>query len=474
VKTKTFFFSGLFLLSFSLAAMAGGETKKYVLKFNLAGIKNSECYLGCHYGDKDYIQDTAKVDDKGNFQFSGDKELPGGIYFIMTKTKNYFQFIIDKEQMFSMSADTVDFIKSMKVKGSDENALFYEYLNYVTQMHDKQVDLEKQVKDGPDKDGAKVKLDTLNSQVMAYKKGFIKKHSDLLLAKVFNAAEEPVVPPAPKLANGKTDSTFTFRYYKEHYFDNVDFTDGRLVRSPVFFPKIKEYLTRLTVQDPDSIIAAAEYLVQKAGKDKDMFKFIVAYITSTYEASNIMGMDAVFVHMAKKYYTPDQAYWVTASQLERIKERADQLDPILIGKHPPSLVLPDSNNVMQSFDSIHANFTILYFWDFDCGHCQKETPKLIRWYDSIKGEGIEVYAIQTNESSTAKWKDYVKAHKLDWINVMDVFHTGGNFRHDYDVLTTPMLYLLDENKKIIAKKIDTEDLDKVLKHYKDRPWIKKP
>ena len=457
MKTKNTFLSGLFTIATALTLQAA--PKGHDLKFNLSGLKNTICFLGCHYGDKDYIQDTAKVDAKGNFEFAGEKELPGGVYFIMLKSKaKYFEIIIDKEQKFAMTADTVDFIKSMKVIGSDENKLFYEYLKYVTTKHDEQVELDKQAKDGPDKEGAKVKMDTLDSQVMRYKKDFIKIHSDMLLSKVFNAAEEPVIPPTPKLANGRPDSTFAFRYYKTHYFDNVDFSDGRLVRSPVFYPKIKEYLERLTVQDPDSIIVAADYLVQKAGKDKDMFKFLVAYITSTYESSNIMGMDAVFVHMANKYYTPDQADWVTATQLEKIRSRAQQLDPILVGKKAPSLVMPDSNNVMQAFDSIRADYTILYFWDFDCGHCQKETPKLIRWYDSIKGEGIEVYSIQTNESSTAKWKDYVKAHKLDWINVMDVYHTT-NFRHDYDVLTTPMLYLLDENKKIIAKKINTEDLD---------------
>ncbi len=471
MKTKTTFLSSLFIIATALSVYAA--PKGHDLKFNLTGLKNTICFLGCHYGDKDYIQDTAKVDVKGNFEFAGEKELPGGVYFIMMKSKaKYFEIIIDKEQKFAMTADTVDFIKSMKVAGSDENKLFYEYLKYVTTKHDDQVALEKQAKDGPDKEGAKVKMDTLDAQVIRYKKDFIKIHSDMLLSKVFNAAEEPVIPPTPKLANGRPDSTFAFRYYKTHYFDNVDFTDGRLVRSPVFYPKIKEYLERLTVQDPDSIITAADYLVQKAGKDKDMFKFLVAYITSTYESSNIMGMDKVFVHMAEKYYTPDQADWVSASQLEKIRSRAEQLKPVLVGKVPPSLVMPDSNNVMQAFDSIHADFTILYFWDFDCGHCQKETPILIRWYDSIKGEGIEVYSIQTNESSTTKWKDYVKAHKLDWINVMDIYHTS-NFRHDYDVLTTPMIYLLDENKKIIAKKINTEDLDKVIKHFKDMKYKKK-
>lgn len=470
-RTKSILFSALFLVAGVVSSYAA--PKAHEIKFTLPQVKNTICFLGCHYGDKDYIQDTAKVDDKGNFVFSGDKELPGGVYFIMLKSKTqFFEFIIDKDQRFAMTAsDTADFVKTMKVTGSEENKLFYEYLRYVTEKHEELEKLQKEAKDGADKDGAKVKIDTLNAQVTRYKMGFIHSHSDMLLSKLFNAAEEPTIPPTPKLPNGRPDSTFAYRYYKAHFFDNVDFSDGRLVRSRVFYPKIKEYLDRLTVQDPDSIIVAADYLVKKAGDDKDMFKFIVAYITSTYESSNIMGMDAVFVHMAERYYTADKATWVTATQLQKIRDRAQQLDPILIGKRAPSLVMPDTNNVMQAFDSIKTEFTLLYFWDFDCGHCQKETPKLIRWYDSIKAEGIQVYAIQTNESSTTKWKDYIKAHNLDWINVMDIYHTS-NFRHDYDVLTTPMLYLLNENKTIIAKKINTEDLDKIIKHYREKPWKK--
>ena len=186
-----------------------------------------------------------------------------------------------------------------------------------------------------------------------------------------------------------------------------------------------------------------------------------------YDTSKIMGMEKIFVHMATRYYTPNQAYWINASQLEKIRDRAAVLAPTLLGEHAPSLALPDSSNVIRPMDSIKANYTILYFWDYDCGHCQKETPKLIKWYDSIKGEGIEVYAVEINEANLAKWKEYVRQHKLDWINVTDIFHSS-NFHHDFDVQTTPMIYVLDEDKKIIAKKIDTEELNKVLKHFMEK------
>jgi thiol-disulfide isomerase/thioredoxin len=452
-KTKGLFISLCLFIFLSVGVFAAAP--KHKITFNIKGLQNTQVYMGCHYGDKDYIQDTAKVDAKGNFEFSGAEELPGGVYFVLLKSRKYFEIVIDHEQKFSMACDTTDFIVSMKVIGSPENSAFYQYLRYVTGRH---AEVEKY-----EKEQNRTKIDTVNAEVKRYKVGFEHSHSDFLLSKVFAAAEEPVIPPSPKLPNGKIDSTFPYRYYKAHFFDNIDFSEGRLVRSPVIFPRIKEYLTRLTVQDPDSIIAAADYLVGKAKGNPDMFKFIVAYITSTYEGSNIMGMDAVFVHMAKKYYSLQQTPWVSASQLEKIIERATQLDPILIGKRCPRVVLPDTANVMRALDSVHARYTVLYFWDYDCGYCQKVTPKLIKWYDSIKGEGIEVYAVELNETEIAKWKDYIKKNRLDWINVSDIFHTS-NVHQQFDINATPIIYVLDENKNIIAKKIEIEELNRVLRN----------
>ena len=259
MRTKTYLLSVLLCIAGTISLQAAN--KGHDIKFNLAHVKNTTVFLGCHYGDKEYIQDSAKVDDKGNFEFKGEKELDGGIYFVMLNKKTIaFEFVVDKEQSFFMSADTSDFTKTMKVTGSEENKLFYEYLNFVTQKHTEQEALEKQAKDGPDKEGTKVKMDTLNAQVMRYKSNFESKHANMLLAEVFSAAEEPEVPPSPILPNGRKDSTFPYHYYKSHFFDHLNMHDGRLVRSPVMFGKIKEYLDRLTVQDPDSIIVAADYL----------------------------------------------------------------------------------------------------------------------------------------------------------------------------------------------------------------------
>lgn len=430
--------------------------------------------MGFYYGDKTYVLDSTDVDTKGNFHFEGDSTLTGGIYFVLLKDKKYFEFIIDKDQRFTMTTDTANFIKSMKVDGSPENQDFYAYLNYADSKFNK---IQKQldsVKSPAKKAMARAQMDSVNILVKKYKTDFIAKHPDFFMSEIFKAAEMPDVPETPILPNGRKDSTFGYRYYKSHFFDNINFSDDKIVHTPpeIFFNRIKEYFSRLTFPIPDSINSAADYILAKAKKSPDMFKFLLNYITYTYANSNIMGMDAVYVHMVKTYYTPQNITWESASQLEKMRENANQLEPVLIGKKAPSIVVSDTSNVMTALDSVHARYTILCFWDYDCGLCQQEIPKLVKWYDSIKGQGIEVYAVEINDNEVAKWKEYIKKHKLDWINVSDIFHTS-NYHHDYDVISTPIIYVLDENKHIIAKKIDVKDLDGILKHDMKKNEFKK-
>lgn len=462
MKLKNLLLCAVTLLIYTGSSMAAKH--KYKLMFTVKGWENKVCYFGFYYGGTPYItensdkkRDSAIIDSKGHFQFSADSLLPGGVYFVINKDKRQrIEFLVDKEQEFSIEADTADIISSVKVKGSEENALFYAYQRFLA---DKYKEMEKYKKQDN-----KAMMDSIPEEIKTYTDNLIKQHADMFLAKLLSASKEVDIPPAPKLANGRIDSTFRFRYFKSHYFDYVDFTDGRLVRSPVLLPKIKFYLERLTAPEPDSIIAAADYLILKAGSCKEMFRFLAGYIADKYETSNVMGMDAVFVHMVKKYFTPEQAFWISASQLERLQERATQLDPILLGKHAPELVLPDTENVMQALDSVKARYTIVYFWDYDCIHCQRETPKLISWYNEVKDKyGVQVYAVEGNEKDLKLWKKYIVAHNLTWINVTDMYNTS-NFRYKYDVITTPTIYVLDENKHIIAKKINVEDLDKVIKH----------
>lgn len=459
----------ILMIFFSLIVQAGNP-EGHEIKITVKGFKEgSTCILGNYYGDKQYIKDSAKVGPKGEMLFKGSNKYEQGVYFILPENKKYFDIIMDADQHFTLETDTVDYISNIKVKASEENAFFFNYQKFITTQQNLAEPLRAQLKTTKNKDSVKTistKLGKIDTAVVSYKKNFVKEHPSTFIAKLFTAMEDPVIPESPKLANGQKDTLFPFRYYKAHFFDNIDFNDERLLYSPVFHPKMKQYMEKMTIQIPDSINISADYLVEKARNNTEIFKYVVYWLTLNYESSKIMGMDAVFVHMVDKYYSTHQAYWVDSAQLYKIEERAFILKPILIGKKAPQISMIDSTGKPVSLYDIKANYTIVIFWDEDCGHCQKEVPKLQELYQNkLKAMGIQVYAIAT-ENKVKDWKKFIVDHKLNWINV----HQPDDYKRAVtkkicDIISTPYIYLLDENKVIKAKHIDVEQLGNLIDAY---------
>ena len=435
------------------------------LVLKVEGLSNVECYLANYYGNKQYLKDTAQVNANGEFTFEDEEALGGGIYLVVMPGQKYFEIVIDDDQHFHLECDTLDYIKSMKVTGSNDNQLFYGYLNYVS---GKQVEVkvhsDKLLQNENDKK-AKAAMEKIDEEVKAYKKNFMQTNASSFVSTIFKASQDPEIPEAPILENGKKDSTFAFRYYRDHFWDNIDCQDDRLLRTPIWHTKMEQYITKLTVQIPDSINAAADYLVSKVSGNDELFKYTVWWITNHYETSKIMGMDAVFVHMAENYYTKEKAFWVDETTLYKISDRAKVLKPILLGKKCPNIVLTDSNGVYHSLHTLPKEYTIVYFWDPDCSHCKTVTPVLKEVYNKINAD-VEVFAVCV-EIEIDKWKKYVNENELTWINVADP-ELRNNFRHDFDISSTPQIFILDKDKKIIAKRLDVEQVEDFIKDHKER------
>ena len=209
-----FLASAAILLSLLVAA---GEKEGHTIKVRIHGLKDTVCYFGYHFGDKQYISDTARVDSKGNMVFTGEKKLDGGIYLVVLPNKKYVEFIVSGEDGFSLETDTLETIKNMKVKGSKENELFYEYLVFINAEQKKMEAMKKQMdafKDNKDSAAVyKARMQKLDEAVQEYKLKFMKDHSGTFVAKIFQTSQEPKLPPIPILANGRKDSTFTYRFY---------------------------------------------------------------------------------------------------------------------------------------------------------------------------------------------------------------------------------------------------------------------
>jgi hypothetical protein len=197
----------LFLLLFPLLCIGTPDTGCNI-KIVAKGLKpGGMCMLASYYGDKQYIKDSAAINEKGEVIFKGTEKWPQGIYlFVPPSKQHYFEFVMDGPQNFTIETDTSDYVHTMKVKGSEENKFFFDYQLF---MAGKQKELEpldamyKKVK--MNKDSAKLVLDkitAINKSVKEYKSNFIKAHPGTFVAKLFKAMEEPEVPEAPILASG--------------------------------------------------------------------------------------------------------------------------------------------------------------------------------------------------------------------------------------------------------------------------------
>jgi peroxiredoxin len=452
------------------------------LKFKINNTSEGTAKLAYYYGNKQYIKDSTQIDNTGSFTFKSSEKYDQGIYLVVLPPKSqYFEVIMDAQQNWTITADNSDLVMSREVIGSQENTVFLEYLkdlegkklaieapNKIKLYYENDTtDLNQTYKDKPAYKSALEDIKKVNLEVADFKEDFVRKYPNAFISKVIMASKEPEVPEEIGNENPETKDMVRWLYFRDKYWDNVDLTDDRLLRSPVLHGKMEKYMTQLVVQIPDSINNMADNLMRKTVDLSDIQKYFIIWITNHYETSKQMGMDAVFVHMAKNYYMSGKAYWADSSLIAKISERAIKLEPILLGKVAPNLFMKDTLGNMQSLHGLKSDYTIAYFWDPDCGHCKKETPKLKKFYENFKDElGVEVFAVNTTKEEQL-WKNFINEHDLSFINVQDPEQRTA-FKYRYDIYSTPVVYLLDKDKKIIAKRLGVEDIEGFIRSWKER------
>jgi len=204
-------------------------------------------------------------------------------------------------------------------------------------------------------------------------------------------------------------------------------------------------------------------MVAKAKSNKETYQYMVRTLLFKYQEPEIMGLDEVFVDLYDLYFaTGEMDFWVDKKTKQNLKEYADRIRLSMLGKTAPDLIMKDTNDKLRSLYSIQTKYTIVLFFAPDCGHCRTETPKLVDFYSKNKANfNLEVFAVSLDSSMT-KIKKFITEMKTPWVTVNFYYSAVGHYKDLYDAPTTPTLYVLDNKKKIIGKKIPVEKLDEFL------------
>lgn len=458
------------IVTFGAQAQSG-----YKIDFKVKGWKDTTVYLGHYYGEQTYLKDTATANTQGAFTFNNQNSLPQGVYFLVINKSKIFDFVVGRDQNFTLETSSADYIRNMVVKDDDDNRLFFENMLFNMERNVEAEPLIKILRDSSltedQKKSARESFSKVNEKVTTYQKDLISKNPKTLTARLLKANQPIDIPAPPKKANGSIDSTFQLRYYREHFFDNFDLADDALLRMPRPFyqEKIKEYLSKLYAPIADTIIVAIDKMVAKAKRNPETYKYLVWNCVFLYQNPDIMGLDAVYVSLYDKYFASGEMnYWISDPVKKNLKDYAEKLRSSLVGKTGANLIMQDQNLMKRSMYDIKNKYTILFIFDPDCSHCKEETPKLVEFYNKNKTKfDVEVFAV-SSDTSLVKMKSFIKEFKTPWITVNGPrTFLPKHYSEFYHAETTPAVYILDNKHKIIAKKLPVKQMeDFFIKHEK--------
>lgn len=464
----------LFSLLFSIGAFA---QTGYEIKVTFKPFKNQYIYLGHYFGKQYPIIDSVKLNDKSEGVFKGSKKLQGGIYLIGYPGKaGFFEILIDKQQRFSILADTATLAKGIQFTNSSDNVLFNNYQQYMTVKGREIVGLQQQLratKNSADSTRIINDLTKLDKTVAAYREGVIKANPGNILSALLVTMKEPELTGKLKDPTNKADSLAAYNFYKGHFWDGVNFWDGRLAYTTFFEDKLDKYFEQLVTPQPDSIIKEIDWMLGYASANEEMNRFLLIKFVNRYLVQKYMWEDMIFVHLFEKYFSHKTYSWLNEQGRKTITDRAYSLMANIMGTPASEISLPDSAGKAISLYATEAPYTIVAFWDPTCGHCKEVLPKLDSFYlAKWKAVGLKIFAVAKETDGTKKdWLSFInEQHLQDWAHVYyskadDKARTSAGipgYSQLYDVQTFPTLYLLDNEKRIVAKKLRYQQIDEVL------------
>ena len=214
------------------------------------------------------------------------------------------------------------------------------------------------------------------------------------------------------------------------FWDGIEAFDGPTDNNPLLSAQIDFYFDVLVSPLPDSITLEISRLVKRTKNNTDLRDFFLWKLLDKYQCPEYMTQDQVFVWLYDQYFSKMEIKDLNPANLTLIREKAERLRRLALYQPAPNFKFSESVDLQ----SIESKYTVLFFYDHDCNLCQQE----LRDLDSVFMAHPEITTLaidmNTNDASLDALYDL------------------------YDIETTPLIYVLDRDKRIIAKKIRAKQI----------------
>ena len=445
-----------------LTSITGVFAQGYHLRGTIPGLNQSEVYLMQDFAVSQQMIDTLKTDQSGSFDVILPEDLPVGMYRLMTSSGLMFNLIYNKEDIaFRTTGFQTD--DQIQIISSVENLLYYKYLN-IKLNNEQKINILNPVLDYyPENDSfysvVKSQVMNLYAQMQGVSNWVIEQYPHTLAAH-FIRFDRPQVPDF-KLKPYEQQQAL-----KQNYFKGVDFQDTLLLRTGMLTSKIVGYLSLFQKKgmNKDAVeqafTQAVDTLLQKTVVNEQIYEYTLNYLVRGFDQ---FGFDHLLDHIASIQQLcrfPDHSL-----KKQALENRLHLIQRLADGNTAPDFAVRDLQGKKIRLSKIKAEKTLLVFWASWCPHCTASLPRLKKFYDPQHPEKLQIIAISVDNDKKAV-EQAIKDEAYPWINIAELKGWDSPVVDEYGVSATPSFFLLDKDKKIIAKPRSIEILESLLKKDK--------
>jgi peroxiredoxin len=425
-------------------------------------LPNHKLFLSSYFGEKTVPVDSTVSNDEGHFTFQMKPGAQTGMYRVLWGKDKFVDLIWNNENIdFSTVSDYP--ADSLKIQTSVENKV-YQYFIKIDRLNQQKLDLLMPVIDYyPERDLFYFRTAGEFEAVQKNQSKLLDSLSALnpssFAVRLFKTQETPFIPSF-------LSKEERLNYLKLHFFDHANFQDTLLLNSNVWANKAIAYLSlygnaKLDQKQLEAeFIKAVTIMFGAAAVNAEVYKFILDYVVGGFDKYHF---DGVITYIADNFQDPfsceDQA------RKTSLQKKLDNFKKISIGKMAPEIEISDTKGKIIKLSLIQSEYVLVIFYSSGCGHCAQMMPQVKEYYDKQKPRRVEVMAVSI-DTSRSEWMQFLKEGKLEWINVSELKGFNSKAADDYNIFATPTMFLLDREKKIIAKPISFRELEQSLREQK--------
>ena len=452
----------LFFFLFSIISCFSYGQQPWTIKGEIRSLSLVKIALSNFWGEKPSLVDSALSDNSGKVSFKMKPGAISGLYRISWGKDKFVDLIWNKEDVvFSTVADSPS--DSMMITSSVENQLYYYYMR-LDRLNQSKLEVLMPVIDFyPEKNqfysGVISEYENIQKNQVRILDSLTRLYPASYSVRIFRNQQTPFLSAA-------LSKEARINFLKQHFFDLTDFKDTILLHSNSWANKAVAYLSLYSSnklnqkQLQAEFIKAVTTMLSAASVNPDVYKFLLDYFVGGFDKYHF---DEVVTYIADNFQDPysceDQA------KKSALQKKLENFKKISVGKIAPEIEIPDPKGKTNRLSTITSEFTLVIFWSSECGHCIEMMPKVKKLYDAQKPKRFEVLAVSVDTSKT-EWTAFLKEEKLNWLNGCDQKGFDGKAADDYNIYATPTMFLLDREKKILAKPISYRELERDLRDQK--------